>query len=185
MELSELSLKVWSREAIQANPYPSRLFPPSPYYRFLKVLAKELQPSLSVVLGVCGGGCCLHLAAGNPQGVVVGVDLEYDHPEQLAHIKQHCPNFVFWQGDSVKSAQEIYQKFGPVGILFVDTVHITQRTIDEFEAWKPYLSDNCVVAFDDLKRIEMNGFWDWLPENKLRLDDLHPTSEGGFGVWWK
>ena len=183
--LNELILKIWAQEAIQAKPYPSALFPPSPYYRFFQILARELKFSLSIVLGVCGGGDCLHLALGNPEGKIIGVDLINDHEEQLSYIKSTCPNFIFYKGDSVKSAKLISRAFGAIGFLFIDTIHEKDRTILEFEIWKPYLADEAIVCFDDLLREEMNGFWDWLPEPKLRINDLHPTAEGGFGVWWK
>ena len=171
--------------ALVQQPYPNPLFPPSPYYRFLRILATETKPKLSVVLGVCGGGCCLHLALGHTAGRVIGVDYAYDHPEQLSHIKSECANFTFWHGDSTQAAFEIFKDFGYVDILFIDTVHIRDATIREFEVWRQYLSKTAVVCFDDLLRVEMGDFWDWLPgPNKVRLDDMHPSAEGGFGVWW-
>ena len=160
------------------------MFPPSRYYRFLQVLARELKPALSVELGVCGGGGSMHLAEGYPQGVVVGVDVAYDHPQQLEYIKSNYLNFTFWQGDSVKDAEMISRQYGLVKILFIDTVHTYEQTVKEFEAWRPYLAPGVVVCFDDLRRVEMNGFWEWLPEPKVRLDFLHATAESGFGCWW-
>lgn len=183
--MNEFTLRTLAQQALIDPVYPSPLFPPSPYYRFLKRLAEHLQPSLSVELGVCGGGGSLHLALGNPGGRVVGVDFAYDHDEQIQHIETTCPNFDFYLGDSVESAAAIFETFGPIDILFIDTVHIFQRTVDEFEAWRPYLSDKAVVCFDDLYRKEMENFWDILPDNKVRLDALHPTAEGGFGAWWQ
>lgn len=185
--LTEFTLKLWSIEAQQMGPYPSNLFPPSPYYRFFRILAKELKPKLSVVLGVCGGGDCLHLALGNPEGRVVGIDYQYDHDIQLKFIYNLCPNFTFWLGDSVEDAPKVFSDFGKVDLLFIDTTHTFEQTVLEFETWKPYLSNSAIVCFDDLYRDEMAGFWEWLPEPKLRLDTLHDGAEkgGGFGVWWK
>jgi hypothetical protein len=42
-------------------------FPPSPYYRFLKLIAEEIGSRLSVELGLCGGGGSLHLAMSSQQ----------------------------------------------------------------------------------------------------------------------
>lgn len=174
-----------ARHADRGMPvYPSPLFPPSPYYRFLQALAATLRPRLACELGVCGGGGSLHMALGNPAGTVVGVDIARDHEEQMVHIETHCPNFRFWLGDSVMAAREVYGQYGACSLLFVDTIHERTRTIAEYQAWWPYLAENAVVCFDDLKRAEMGDFWDWLPGNKLRLDELHPTAEGGFGVVW-
>ncbi len=184
MQLSELTLKIWANEAIQSSSYPSPLFPPSAYYKFLNILNKNIKAKTAISLGVCGGGCCLYLALGNPEGKVVGVDIVEDHPQQISHIKNICPNFSFWLGDSVNDVEKIVDMFGEPQILFIDTIHTEKRTWSEFNAWLPYLS-NAIVCFDDLKRVEMGNFWNDLQGNKLRLDELHATAEGGFGVWWK
>lgn len=172
----------YANEALQEPIYPNPLFPPSIYYRFLKVLARHKKPRLSVELGVCGGGGSLHLALGNPRGQVVGVDIAYDHPEHLAHIDATCPNFHFWQGDSVGDASAIRMEFGLVDILFIDTTHTYAQTWAEFNAWYPHLAKGAVVCFDDLNRVEMGDIWYELPEPKIRLDQLHTGS--GFGVLW-
>lgn len=180
------TLERWAKQALAETPYPDPRFPPSPYYRFLKILAQNLQPKLSVELGVCGGGGSFHLSIGWPQGKVIGVDLARDHPENTNWMISQCPNFEFWLGDSVHSAEAIYRGFGAVDILFLDSVHTFEHTRAELEAWRPYLSDRAVVLFDDLLRPEMVGFWEWLPEPKFREDRLHDGAEmgGGFGVIW-
>lgn len=166
--------------------YPNAQFPPSLYYRFLKVLATYLQPNLSVELGVCGGGGSLHLAIGWSPGTVIGVDIADDHPENIKTIRQTCPNFHLWIGDSVQAAPEIHNQYGQVDILFIDTTHTYRQTMDEFKAYEPYLSERAVVCLDDLFRKEMGTIWEDLPGNKLRLDKLHDGAEkgGGFGVIW-
>lgn len=164
------------------RPWPDPRFPPSPYYRFLQVLAQNTQPRLSVELGVCGGGGSFHLAVGWPIGRVIGIDVTNDYPDNITYINDRCDNFLLKIGDSVGLAQSIRMQFGQPDIVFIDTTHTYDQTVKEFEAWKPFLSDRAVVCFDDLDRVEMAGFWDWLPGKKLRLDMLH--HEGGFGVWW-
>jgi hypothetical protein len=45
-----------------------------------------------------------------------------------------------------------------------------------------------VVCLDDLFRDGMGKVWAEMPENKVRLDFLHPSqspTDGGFGVVWK
>jgi hypothetical protein len=185
--MNEYTLRTLAQRALNDPVYPNTMFPPSPYYRFLKHLAAELEARLSVVLGVCGGGCCLHLCQGNRMGQVVGIDHQFDHPEQITYIKQNYANFTFMLGDSVTSALDIFTERGAVDILFIDTIHEYQRTLDEYNAWKPYLSDKAVVCFDDLFRPGMLEAWNELPEPKVRIDELHSGAEngGGFGVVWK
>ncbi len=185
--MNEFTLRTIAQQALLDSIYPSPLFPPSPYYRFLKRLAEVLQPRLSIELGVCGGGGSLHLALGNPNGKVVGVDFAYDHPEQIQHIYKVCPNFTFWQGDSIEDAGKIVSDFGMPQIVFVDTTHTYEQTMAEFGVWRQYLDTNWIMCFDDLFRPGMEQAWNELPEPKVRLDALHTGAEqgGGFGVVWQ
>jgi cephalosporin hydroxylase len=145
-----------------------------------------MQPRLSVELGVSGGGGSLHLALGWPSGKVVGVDIAYDHPENLSFIIHNCPNFELWLEDSIKSAEGVYKKNGEVDILFLDSVHTFEHTTAELKAYRPYLSDRAIVLFDDLFRPDMEGLWESLPGQKHRMDTLHDgaVDGGGFGAIW-
>jgi predicted O-methyltransferase YrrM len=166
--------------------YPDPRFPPSMYYRFLRLVAQHFKPRVSVELGVCGGGASLHMALGNPDGQVIGVDVTDAYPDNLNHLRQTYPNFRFWCMDSV-DAVGVYAKIdlGEVDLLFIDTVHTYERTMMEFRCWEPWLSDRAIVCLDDLFRGGMDRAWTELPGRKLRMDWLHiggvPT-DGGFGV---
>lgn len=161
-------------------------FPPSPYYRFLKLLAEHMQSRLSVELGVCGGGGSLHLAMAS--SIVIGVDIALEYEDNIRYIKREYPNFHFLHGDSVDSARNIGNAFGEIDILFIDTTHTYDQTMAEYNAYEPFLSDRAIVCLDDLFRGGMDRVWAEMPDNKVRLDDLHysqsPT-DGGFGVVWK
>lgn len=170
--------------------YPDKRFPPSRYYRFLMLLAEYMKPTLSVELGVCGGGGSLHLAKGFPGGDVVGVDFQFDHKANIEYIMSNFKNFHFMFNDSVKSAKNIVLEWGKVDILFIDTDHTYDRTLAEYKAWKPYMKKGGVICFDDLFRHgtgevkSMRDAWDKIEGKKVRLDHLHdgtyPTG-GGFG----
>jgi predicted O-methyltransferase YrrM len=150
-------------------------FPPSPYYRFLKLLAEEIQANLSVELGLCGGGGSLHLAMAG--GQVIGVDVALDYEDNIRWIRRNYPNFKFFHGDSVMAAPYIYGNFGEIDVLFIDTTHTYEQTIREYFAYRPYLSDNAVVCLDDLFRPGMDLAWDEMPETKARLDFLMEALE--------
>lgn len=162
--------------------YPDPRFPPSLYYRFFRLLAAEMRPTISVELGVLGGGGSLHLALGWPQGTVIGVDIKNIHyPENVAYVMAHCPNFEFWECDSVQ-AGIAYKAAGsrPVNILFLDTLHTYAQVMAEFEAWEPCLAGGAVVCLDDLYRGGMDDVWAQLPGQKVPLDFLHDSY--GFGA---
>ena len=137
-------------DALMASPYPDPRFPPSPYYRFLKLLAQEMEARLSVELGVCGDGGSLHLAMASK--TVVGVDIAWDYEENITYVIKNYPNFHFFQGDSVELAPSIFERYGEIDILFIDTTHTYQQTMVEYQAYKPFMSANSVICLDDLFR---------------------------------
>jgi predicted O-methyltransferase YrrM len=166
---------------------PEVTFPPSPYYRFFYLLAKETQPKLSVELGVCGGGGSLHLAMADA-GRVVGVDLTYaEYYSNMRWLGKNYWNLQLLEGDSVELAPLIFADYGKIDFLFIDTTHTYERTMAEYKAYQPFLSAHAIICLDDLFRPGMDRAWSEMPENKLRLDFLHPSqspTDGGFGVIW-
>lgn len=161
-------------------------FPPSPYYRFLKLLAREMNSRLSVELGVCGGGGSLHLAMSSFR--VIGVDITLDYHDNIRWIRRNYDNFKFINSDSIQAAQHIYSNFGEIDILFIDTTHTYEQTMAEYYTYEPYLSNRAVVCLDDLFRPGMDQAWSEMPETKVRFDFLHSSAsptDGGFGVVWK
>lgn len=181
--MRETTLRTLASAAIRRPPFPDPRFPPSAYYRFLEQLVAYKHPWLSVELGVCGGGGSYHLARGWV-GKVIGVDIARDHEENIAFIEANCPNFEFWLTDSITAADRASKLKHRVGILFIDTVHTFEQTLEEWDAWKDILSPDAVVCFDDLFRPGMQAAWDVIPPPKVRLDMLHTgaTNGGGFGV---
>lgn len=184
--MNEKILKQWAAQAVAASPYYNKMFPPSPYYRFLKVLAQNIQPKLSIELGVDGGGGSLHLAMGWFKGIVIGIDNEFTHQKRIEYIKTTYDNFEFWLGDSIKSASILVDLYGKVDILFIDTTHTYEQTMAEYNAWLPHMANEYVICFDDLLRPGMSQVWKELSKPKLRMDFLHDGAEngGGFGMIW-
>ena len=178
--LNELANQAEGR--LKSNPYPDPRFPPSHYYYFLELLAEEMNPELSVELGVCGGGGSLHLARGWGAGKVLGVDYSWDCPENIIHVKDNFPNFEFLLSDSLRAVNYIKDIYGLIDILFIDSVHTYEHTLNELKAYLPIMNEGGVICFDDLHRETMKGVWEKLPEPKMRFDHLHSGStEGGFG----
>lgn len=182
------SLTQMAKDAWSVGVYPDPRFPPSVYYRFLRLLTERMKPRVSVELGVGGGGASLHMALGHPSGVVIGVDERNVYQEHIAHVQEVCPNFFFWEADSVAAAEFFHEKFSwflPIDILFIDTIHTYEHTMAEFAGWKQHLALGAMVALDDLFREGMDEVWQELPGEKVRFDILHIGSapdDGGFGV---
>ncbi len=194
--MNEAIITSIAEQAIRSNQlvahYPdpnndSVTFPPSPYYRFFYFLAKKMQARLSVELGVCGGGGVLHLAMGSK--IAVGIDVTYnEYVDNMNWLRENYANLTLFIGDSVELAPIVYDRFGAIDILFIDTTHTYEQTMAEYNAYQPFLSDRVVVCLDDLYRPGMDKVWAEMPINKMRFDYLHPSqapTDGGFGVVWK
>jgi predicted O-methyltransferase YrrM len=182
--LTEQKIIELANQAHKEKVHPNPIFPPSVYYRFMKLLAREVQPTKSVVLGVCGGGDCLHLLEGYPH-MVYGIDIAWDHPVQILTIlKYYSSNFVFLRMDSVEASLEFND--GEVDILFIDTIHTYDHTMLEYANWKRKMKPNGIILLDDLFRNGMLQAWDEIPARaKIRRDDLHiggGADDGGFGI---
>jgi predicted O-methyltransferase YrrM len=186
--MNETELLILGNQSkIEAEPvYPDPRFPPSLYYRFLRSLAQYTKPVVSVELGLCGGGASLYMALGNPDGLVIGIDITNEYPGNIEHVKEVCKHFEFWRMDSIDATEDYYNRIMPaVDILFIDTTHVYEQTMKEFNVWKPLLSPRCIICLDDLKRPGMDRTWADLPGYKLRMDWLHiggEKTDGGFGV---
>lgn len=183
-------LRQLAEKAKTMNVYPDVRFPPSLYYRFLRTLAEYIRPSMSVELGVAGGGGLLHLALGWPDGLAVGIEHGNQHLTNIACILNMCRNTRIIVGDSRYSFNACcFEEFEPkcVDILFIDTVHTYAHVTEELNVWLPYLKQEAVVCLDDLYRERMAQFWNELPYEKIRLDWLHVSSgsptDGGFGAF--
>lgn len=159
-------------------------FPPATYYSFLYLLAKHKRPyQFGVELGVCGGGASYHMAKGFELATVIGYDHVIEYPDNMAYIAQHCENWTLYVEDScnVAAIEHLGKK---IDILFIDTVHTKERTMQEWNAWKPLLADGAVVCLDDLNREGMLDAWALMPEPKMLYPELHISGgpqDGNFG----
>jgi cephalosporin hydroxylase len=146
-----------------------------------------MKPQVFVELGTCGGGAARNVAMVNPDVLVISIDV--NKLPQVSLIERDCKNFRFVCGDSVGLAETIgKENTGKIGVMFIDTIHEYQHTMNEFNAWRPYLADGAVVCFDDLNRQGMDRVWRELPGIKTGFSDLSamhisgsPT-DGGFGA---
>ncbi len=171
--------------AIKMQPFPDPRWPPSIYYRFLGLVARDMEAKYFVELGTCGGGASYNVAKISPKTIVYSIDVV--KLEQVNAIELLCPNFNFIIGDSIKTAKELGPKLDVPSLLFIDTIHTYEHTKAEFEAWLLYLKPGSVVCFDDLHRSGMDRFWNELTYTKSEFDELRllhlagAPDDGGFG----
>jgi cephalosporin hydroxylase len=109
------------------------------------------QPKLIVELGVRGGVSTFvfERAAKLCNAAVISVDIE-----DCSAISSY-PNWHFFRGDDVEFARH-FQDFCHqrgilpcIDLLFVDTSHYYEHTVQEIQAWFPLLSSRARVLFHD------------------------------------
>lgn len=149
-----------------------------PYYDFLYRLAEFMQPKVSIELGTDAGDSACYLAAGHPEGTVLTIGM----PQSQAVMDKVRPfehvNVMFgWTQDPM--VVEHARTFGPVDILFVDTLHTRDHAWFEWQTYGTMVRPGGVIIFDDIElHDEMRGFWASIPGQKVSLPNLHNT---GFG----
>jgi hypothetical protein len=67
-----------------------------------------------------------------------------------------------------------------IDLLFVDTDHTCAQATKEWEFYRPFLSENALVAFDDITMNDMGSFWGPLDCAKLETGTQYHYT--GFGL---
>ena len=111
-----------------------------------------LRPRLIVEIGVRGGESrfAFEKAARLSGAFLVSVDLDDCSASCTA-----SPGWHFVKADDVHFARDFgdwcgKRGFAPkIDVLFIDTSHLYEHTVEEVKAWFPYLSPTCKVIFHD------------------------------------
>lgn len=147
----------------------------TPYYRFLYILAREMPAFLSVELGSREGLGAMCLAEGNPDGLVISLDIA----EQISDACRR-QNVRFLKQDSRQIPWEQPELKQLIDVLFIDTEH-DGRAADEYDTWKGLLRDGAVVLFDDISlNPDMVNFWNSFTVPGCEKFEL-PLHSSGFG----
>lgn len=61
--------------------------------------------------------------------------------------------------DRERVSREFKEK--SISMIFMDTIHTYEQVVSEYEIWKPYLKDGCVILIDDIRPImsERTKWW--------------------------
>lgn len=107
--------------------------------------AVSSKPTLIVELGVRGADSSrvLGKAAQECDALLIGVDImDCDYHDM--------PNAIFCKMDDIRFAER-FRDFckKTIDVLFIDTSHLYDHTLQEVESFFPLLSDNAVVIFHD------------------------------------
>lgn len=162
-----------------------------PYYRLFWHLARTLRPKLSVELGSWQATAAAHLAAGNPQGNVITIDVHKDDPAAKVRTEEaaeHYANLEYvngWTWDVVGRVPR------GIDLLFVDSWHDYQYAIQDWRDYSALLSPAALVICDDILPGDpslgygMRRFWAEISEGRESVLDAapHPGIPMGFFRW--
>jgi cephalosporin hydroxylase len=173
-----IEMQAWQRE------HPKRWIPARRYYSLMYALARVYEPEVMVELGTDHGYGAWHLAAGNPNGLVVAVDVTFDRLE-----RELIPdNVELVRMDSRAAVGEVRRLADgrPVGLVFFDSTHNREHASEELRLYDPMCDRGAIQLFDDVtESVDMRRFWKGVPEPKLLLPKMHPrwnSKVPGFGV---
>jgi len=161
----------------------------APYLRFLHAVMAEFGMKTAVECGVYMGTATEHMILSSPDSLVIGIDRNF-HPAYINVFDRHPGNVVFICADTTDLAvvDRVSEILGgrSVDMLFIDSTHDYDTPKKEFELYSQFLSEEALVCCDDILYERMPTFWEWLPGDKIQLNDLHVTRGGnppvGFGV---
>jgi predicted O-methyltransferase YrrM len=174
------SMQEWQRQ------HPDPWIAARRYYRFLYEYARQYRPRVMVELGTDHGYGAWHMAAGNPDGLVIAVDLTHEHVEEITRL----PNILAVTGDATKAVSAVRDAASgrTIDLLVVDDAHEPGHARREVDLYTPLCSFVAVQCFDDIEYPRsMRRFWADLDGEKLYLPELHPcwrdgSRRPGFGV---
>lgn len=165
-----------------------------PYWRLFYRLCGTLRPGLCVELGAWQATCAAHMAAGNPDGQVVTIDHFSDPGDEdnfvLAYEAQmNCANLRVWKSWTWDCAHLVGD--GTVDLLFVDSWHMYDKAMRDWDAYRPKLASPALVVCDDLLAGDsatiagMRRFWDEVsaPFESFLDERAHPGFPMGFMRW--
>jgi predicted O-methyltransferase YrrM len=154
------------------------------YYRLFYEVAERFKPGVTLEIGTYIGGGTTHLAFPNPCGTVITVDI---NPDAKIQVEKHgLTNIRAFTCDSTRFVHEHLVKVlgnAMIDLLYIDGNHTFNQAWGEYVIYRPFVKEGGLIFFDDLalqmETGEMEIFWQFIPDKKLRMDDLHFT---GFGV---
>ncbi len=134
-----------------------RMVHPEKYYRFLYHLVLTKRPALSLEIGLLHGLGSIHMAiaARNHNGHVIGLDRTTDY---LWDVEiERLDNFSWIVGvstldDTLQEVRDVVDQYGKIGLVYQDSAHHYYESLEEFELYQQFLSDDCIWIVDDVTK---------------------------------
>jgi predicted O-methyltransferase YrrM len=155
---------------------------PEHYYVLLWQIVKRYKPEFIVEIGIDKGGSTLTLAAANPAGRVMSVDIDKAACVNAYNIAvaHRLTNLEVVHDDSLNNIKAVRQSGKQIDLLFVDGAHDFLHCRAEYEGYRPLMKQGGIILFDDIHESrEMEQAWESVVDPKCELPKAHWT---GFGA---
>lgn len=162
------------------------------YYRFFYHAVREIKPKIALEIGIDYGHTLVHMAAGNPSTLVIGIDWRKNCAQDMPKF----PNVRLVYENSLNSGEiisHLVDKHGKIGLVFQDSSHHYNDSHKEFKLYSQFLSDGAIWACDDVMNIfhdplvdppgkSMETYFNELPGRKKLYKKLHRGSVIGVTI---
>jgi predicted O-methyltransferase YrrM len=132
-----------------------------------------------VNVGVEYGASCHCLRAGSPDALLVGVDLDFSHLEDVEALGDDGL-YLPLEGDSTEICHDFLGL--PIHLLFIDGGHDYRTVSCDIAGWIPKLAPGGIVAFHDYYDMH-NGQAPWIRGVKRAVDEWMHLK--GWGEDWE
>lgn len=163
---------------LKAMPYVTQ--EGSDYYRFIFELVKCHRPARILEIGIDKAGSTMSLAAANPSGQVVSMDISREACENAGRTAQAhgLQNLTIRCQNSLELGFE--SSWPKIDLLFLDSWHSFDQVYREYVMYRKVVNPGGIILFDDIRYSkEMAVAWDYIMDPKVDLSELHHS---GFGA---
>ncbi len=122
----------------------------SAHYRFFFYLVAQMKPKIALELGVDHGHTVVHMAAANPDTLVLGFDKDMFCADKRHREYSNCRIHYIDSLDGEDLIQHFVSKHGKIGVVFQDSSHHYEESVKEFEIYSKYLDKNAIWCCDDI-----------------------------------
>lgn len=129
----------------------------SPFWSlFLHKLIREFKPERGLEFGTSLGLSASYQASAmtiNGKGKLITMEGSLSLVEKAVSnfTKIGLINIETVQGRFSDNLEKVLSQNNPIDYVFLDAHHDKNATIEYFETLLPYLSDNCIIVFDDIR----------------------------------
>lgn len=168
---------------LKAMPYSMEN--PSHYHRLLFEIARRYRPEYVIEIGIDKAGSTMALAAGNPEGTLLSIDIDRGACENAKRLAlQHgLKNLQIVNDESSRNLKLIEVIGKKANLLFVDGAHDFVHAYSDYQQYRNFVCEGGIILLDDIHEgREMEAAWGHVVDPKIELPKAHHSGYGACKV---